>query len=88
MIDDIYDLNDNDHTLGHQRQFCRDTMKELLKGKGFDISWEEGVYLKPLPLGYMQELPRFEDNLKAMLEVGVEFPDLCVALLMEARLDA
>ena len=88
MIDDIYDLNENDHALGHQRQFCRDTLKNLLRSSAFDISWEEGIYLKPLPLGYMQELPRFEENLKAMLEVGVEFPGLCVALLMEARLDA
>jgi len=88
MIDDIYDLNENDRTLGHQRQFCRDTLKALLGGQGFNVSWEEGIYLKPLPLGYMQSLPRFEDNLKAMLKVGVEFPDLCVGLLMEGRLDA
>lgn len=88
MIKDIYELNENDHALGHQRQFCRDSLKSLLSSCGFKVTWEEGVYLKPLPLGYMQSLPRFRDNLQAMLEVGVEFPDLCVALLMEAMLDA
>jgi len=35
----------------------------------------------------LQTLPRFEDNLKAMLEVGIEFPDLCVGLLLEAKLN-
>lgn len=86
MIDDIYDLNENDLALGHRRQFCRDTLKQLLSNHGLDVVWEEGIYLKPLPLGVLQQLPRFEDNLQAMLEVGVEFPDLCVGLLMEVRL--
>jgi SAM-dependent methyltransferase len=87
MIEDIYELNANDHAFGHQRQFCRDTLKDMLVTHGYKVTWEEGIYLKPLPLGYMQTLPRFEDNLKAMLEVGVEFPDLCVGLLMEATLN-
>jgi len=87
MVDNIYTLNDNDRALGHQRQFCRDSLKSLLTKHGYEVSWEEGIYLKPLPLGYLQRLPRFQDNLKAMLEVGIEFPDLCVGLLMEARLN-
>lgn len=87
MIENIYDLNENDHSLGHQRQFCRDTLKHLLTSHGYKITWEEGIYLKPLPLGHLQTLPRFEDNLKAMLEVGIEFPDLCVGLLLEAKLN-
>jgi len=84
-IADIYELNANDHALGHQRQFCRDTLKALLQAEGYRITWEEGIYLKPLPLGYMQTMPEFEENLQAMCEVGVDFPDLCVGLLMEVR---
>ncbi|WP_252273079.1 class I SAM-dependent methyltransferase [Pseudomonas subflava] len=84
-INDIYELNANDHALGHQRQFCRDTLKALLQAEGYRVSWEEGIYLKPLPLGYMQTMPEFEENLQAMCEVGVDFPDLCVGLLMEAQ---
>jgi 2-polyprenyl-3-methyl-5-hydroxy-6-metoxy-1,4-benzoquinol methylase len=87
MINDIYKLNANDHALGHQRQFCRDTLSELLITHGFKITWEEGIYLKPLPLRYMESLPRFQDNLKAMLEVGVDYPDLCVGLLVEVKWD-
>jgi SAM-dependent methyltransferase len=84
-ISDIYQLNANDHALGHQRQFCRDSLKELLQGEGYRVGWEEGIYLKPLPLGYMQQLPELEENLRAMCEVGVNFPDLCVGLLMEVE---
>jgi len=84
-IDDIYSLNDNDLSLGHQRQYCLDTLKEALERADYECVWEEGIYLKPLPLGYMQQMPEFDENLQAMLEVGVEFPELCVGLLVEAR---
>lgn len=84
-IDDIYSLNENDIALGHQRQFCLDTLKELLSRTGYDCVWQEGIYLKPLPLGYMQMMPELDENLQAMLEVGVDFPELSVGLLVEAR---
>ena len=85
-IDDIYSLNENDVALGHQRQFCLDTLKELLAASGYDCVWEEGIYLKPLPLGYLQTMPEFDENMQALLEVGVDFPELSVGLLIEARI--
>lgn len=83
-IDNIYDLNANDHALGHKRQYCRDTLKQEMQDHGYVISLEEGIYLKPLPLAVLKTLPDFQENLDAMLRVGIDFPDLCVALLMEA----
>jgi SAM-dependent methyltransferase len=83
-IDDIYSLNENDLALGHKRNYCLDTLKEAINRAGCDCVWEEGIYLKPLPLGYMQLMPEFDANLQAMLEVGVDFPELCVGLLLEA----
>jgi SAM-dependent methyltransferase len=83
LIDDIYSLNANDLALGHKRQFCRDTLKELLAMRGYRVTHEEGIYLKPLPLGVLRTLPDFQANLQAMLKVGIDFPDLCVGLLME-----
>ena len=84
IIDDIYGLNANDLAQGHKRQFCGDTLKQLLVGNGYRIVSEEGIYLKPLPLSVLQTLPDFDANLQAMLKVGIDYPDLCVALLMEA----
>ena len=86
MIDNIYDLNETDHQLGHLRNFCRETLRKTVEASGFEVACEEGVYLKPLPLGFMQTMDDFQSNLIAMLKVGVDFPDLCVALLFELTL--
>jgi len=83
LIDDIYGLNANDIALGHERQYCRDTLRQAIERAGYRITHEEGIYLKPLPLGVLKTLDDFEANLQAMLRVGIEFPDLCVGLLME-----
>lgn len=85
-IDDIYSLNQNDLALGHKRNYCLDTLKQTIHRSGYDCVWQEGIYLKPLPLGYMQLMPEFDENLQAMLEVGVDFPELCVGLLVEAAI--
>jgi SAM-dependent methyltransferase len=82
-IANIYDLNANDLALGHQRQFCPDTLRREVEMAGYRVTHEEGIYLKPLPLGLLQQLPDFKENLEAMCRVGVDFPELCVALLME-----
>jgi SAM-dependent methyltransferase len=84
LIDDIYSLNANDLALGHQRQYCRNTLRAALDRAGYAVTHEEGIYLKPLPLALLKTLADFRANLDAMLKVGVEFPDLCVGLLMEA----
>lgn len=84
LIDDIYSLNENDLLLGHKRQYCLETLRKDLSESGYKISHEEGIYLKPLPLDTLRTLSDFKGNLEAMCEVGINFPDLCVGLLMEA----
>ena len=86
-IDDIYSLNANDIAQGHQRNFCLDSLRKLMAGHGLITTLEEGIYLKPLPLGYMKMMPEFEENLVAMCKVGVDFPELCLAILMELKVD-
>ncbi|CAB3883632.1 hypothetical protein LMG3328_03420 [Achromobacter ruhlandii] len=83
LINDIYSLNANDIALGHVRQYCRDTLTDAVRRAGYRITHEEGIYLKPLPLAVLKTLDDFDANLQAMLRVGVDFPDLCVAMLME-----
>jgi SAM-dependent methyltransferase len=83
LIDDIYSLNANDKAFGHLRNYCRDTLTAAVRNAGYAITHEEGIYLKPLPLAVLKTLDDAEANLQAMLKVGVEFPDLCVGLLME-----
>jgi len=85
LIDNIYDLNQYDLALGHQRQYCRETLRRDIEDAGYTVGHEEGIYLKPLPLAVLKTLADFRENLQAMLQVGIEFPDLCVGLLMEAQ---
>jgi len=84
LIDDIYSLNANDLALGHQRQYCLETLRSALERAGYQITHQEGIYLKPLPLAVLKTLPDFQANLEAMLKVGIDFPELCVGLLLEA----
>ena len=86
-IDDIYSLNENDIAQGHRRQFCLESLHTLVTGCGWRVIHQEGIYLKPLPLAALKDLPDFQENLQAMLRVGVDFPDLCVVLLMEVALE-
>jgi SAM-dependent methyltransferase len=84
LIDDIYALNANDHALGHQRQYCVDSLRAQVESCGYRIAHIEGIYLKPLPLKVLLGLENPEANMQAMLRVGVEFPELCVAILLQA----
>jgi SAM-dependent methyltransferase len=83
MIEDIYALNATDHLLGHKRNYCRDRFAADALKSGYKVSYEEGIYLKPLPLSVLKTLDNLDGNLDAMLKVGIDFPDLCVALLAE-----
>ena len=87
LIDDIYSLNENDLSLGHRRQYCLDTLREALQRNGYRVTNEEGIYLKPLPLAVLKTLTNFQANLEAMLRVGIDFPDICVAMLIEVALE-
>lgn len=83
LIDNIYDLNANDLVQGHKRQFCIDSLRAVACKSGYRITHEEGIYLKPLPLDTLKTLENFNENLEAMCQVGIEFPELCVGLLIE-----
>lgn len=85
MIDDIYSLNKNDIALGHRRQYCAETFQHEIEQSGFNINHIEGIYLKPFPLHILQNLDDAQSNFQALLEVGIDFPELCVAILIEAE---
>ena len=83
MIDDIYALNEADLQLGHLRNYCLDTLQKDVSSAQLATHHIEGIYLKPMPLSVLQTLDDVDSNLQAMLEVGVDFPELCVALLLQ-----
>ncbi len=86
LIDDLYSLNPNDLALGHKRQYCLDTLRQDIERAGYQTCYQEGVYLKPLPLHILQGIDNADKNFQALMEVGIDFPELSVAILVEAKL--
>lgn len=86
IVDDIYSLNENDLALGHKRQYCTDTLRADVEASGLVVTHVEGIYLKPFPLHVLQSIESAEENFQALMEVGIDFPQLCVAILLEAEL--
>jgi 2-polyprenyl-3-methyl-5-hydroxy-6-metoxy-1,4-benzoquinol methylase len=85
MIDNLETLSEADRLLGHQRLFTLKSLTELCQREGFSIESVEGIFLKPIATGQIQELRLSEPILQAMLKVGVDYPELSVGILMELR---
>ena len=64
-----------------------DKLSDCVKKSGYKIINKEGLYLKPLPLSFLKKLDNFEKNLQAMMEIGVNYPDLSVGILLEVVID-
>ena len=85
LIDSLEALSDADRLLGHQRLFTVRSLKELCQKEGFSIGSIEGIFLKPMTTQQMLDLKLSEAILQAMLQVGVDYPELSVGILMELR---
>jgi len=85
MLHDIYELNETDHSLGHLRNYCTDTLKRDVDLAGLRVVQMNGLYLKPLPLSHLKQLDRFNDHMTALLRLGYDYPELSVALLAEVK---
>ena len=85
MLDDMFALSDADLAFGHKRLFTVETFRNLMEEAGYTVEKVEGLFLKPITSQQMIDLNLSEDILKAMLKVGVNYPELCVGLLLEAK---
>jgi 2-polyprenyl-3-methyl-5-hydroxy-6-metoxy-1,4-benzoquinol methylase len=85
MIDDYDALSDADHALGHKRLFTVDSLKTLIESANCVVMRMEGLFLKPITTGQIRELGLSKEILQAMLRVGIDYPELCVGILAEAK---
>lgn len=83
LLDDPSRLSDEDRALGHQRLFSLASLRDLVKRAGYQETTVEGIFLKPLTTRQILDLGLSDEILRATLEVGVDYPELCVAILME-----
>jgi SAM-dependent methyltransferase len=85
LLPDLEQLSQADHDFGHQRYFSLATLTELVTGAGYDVMKAEGIFLKPITTKQITELALSPEILTAMLKVGIDYPELSNAILMEAR---
>jgi len=84
LLADPYRLSPQDLELGHRRYFDRASLESLLRAAGLRIERCEGVFLKPLTTDQLRRLQLPPDVVRAFMSVGVEHPDLCNAVYVEA----
>lgn len=84
LLNDMMSLSEADKKLGHQRLFTLNTISELVEAEGFRVKSAEGIFLKPITTGQIQTLGLSKEVLEGFLKVGINYPELCVGLLIEA----
>jgi 2-polyprenyl-3-methyl-5-hydroxy-6-metoxy-1,4-benzoquinol methylase len=87
LLKDLDQLSEADIQLGHKRYFNKNSLEALVKQCGLTVKTFEGLFLKPITTNQIQTLNLSEKILKAMLKVGVHYPELCTGVLMEATIE-
>ena len=85
VLPDLEQLSVADLDYGHRRYFCLRTLTKVVEDSGYRVIRSEGLFLKPITTQQLVELKLSQQILQAMLEVGVEYPELCNAILMQVR---
>jgi SAM-dependent methyltransferase len=85
LLPDLEKLSQADLGFGHQRYFCMRTLTALVESEGYGIARAEGIFLKPITTQQIIDLKLSPEILNAMLAVGVEYPELSNALLVQAQ---
>lgn len=86
-LDDMMKLGQGDLELGHQRTYSVSRLTDELEQAGYRIVRKEGVFLKPLMTSQLQPLGLSNEIIEGMCTVGIDYPELCCALMFEAQVE-
>jgi len=84
LLDNLHRLSTEDLQLGHQRYFDFTSLCKLVLDAGLKIVRVEGILLKPLTSGQLKSLNLSPPVLESFLKLGVDYPEICNAILIEA----
>ena len=84
LLPDLLALSSADKEFGHKRYFTLQSLRQLVEGENLVIRKVEGLLLKPITTQQMLDLHLNEQIFQAMLKVGVDYPELCNSILMQA----
>ncbi|MDL2314382.1 class I SAM-dependent methyltransferase [Desulfovibrio sp. OttesenSCG-928-C14] len=85
LLGDVFTLGSGDKMLGHRRLYSVDSLNALLEDCGLHVTRKEGIFLKPFTTNQILQLGLGDAVYHAMCEVGIAYPELCAAFLMEAQ---
>lgn len=87
ILKDILQLSETDIRFGHKRYYTLDSIRKeiLAENTGLKITKEEGIYLKPITTAQMMSLELPDNIIQGFLNVGREYPELCLALMVESE---
>lgn len=74
LLTSPFELNERDHSLGHQRVYCWDTLTDDINKAQLNIKYRGGVFFKPLSNGQIEE--HWNENMRdGFYELGKDFPE-------------
>lgn len=88
LLGDLMALGKGDMELGHERLYSLNSLSGELQETGYRVVRKEGIFLKPLTTAQLQSLHLDENIIQAMCKVGIDYPELSCALLLEAAVAA
>jgi 2-polyprenyl-3-methyl-5-hydroxy-6-metoxy-1,4-benzoquinol methylase len=83
MLKDMNALSDNDIIQGHKRYYTVQTLTEHIQLAGYTIDFLEGIYLKPFTTRQMVSLNLDPKIIRALCELGVDYPELSLGLFAQ-----
>lgn len=83
MLQDIGTLSKNDLLLGHKRYYTVNSLSAEIARAGYQIDKLEGIYLKPFTTSQMISLNLDQKVIRALCEVGVDYPELSCGILAQ-----
>ncbi|MCG9584135.1 class I SAM-dependent methyltransferase [Vibrio tubiashii] len=86
MLPDLEQLSESDLELGHVRYFTVDTLKALVESCGYEVVNVEGLFLKPFTTSQITSLNLDDKIFNALMEKGIDYPELSTGFLLEAKL--
>ena len=83
MLENMETLSENDLLLGHRRYYTVNSLSAEIARAGYRIDRMEGIYLKPFTTRQIISLNLDEKVIRALCEVGVDYPELSCGILAQ-----
>jgi len=79
LLENVYQLNERDHQLGHYRIYDTATLVSHLEEAGFKIRETGGIFLKPLSNGQIEQ-QWTPEMVEGFFKAGKYFPEHCAEI--------